>query len=93
MVQPSARAIPPRPTEPSSGALRSTRSTRSRPNLTTGGYRHAATSGVTASTHQYCLTACAETSGSVTPAATSPTTSVTAMLTRLAVALRRRGTA
>ena len=59
----------------------------------TGGYRHAAASGVTASTHQYCLTACAETSGSVTPAATSPTTSVTAMLTRLAVALRRRGTA
>jgi len=48
---------------------------------------------MTGSTHQYCLTRAAETSGSVRPAATSPTTSVTAMLTRLAVALRRRGTA
>ena len=45
-----------------------------------------------ASTHQYCLTACAEVSGSVTAAATRPTTRVTAIPTRLAVALRQRGT-
>ena len=56
------------------------------------GYRQIATSGVMASTHQYCLTACADVSGSITPAAISPTTRVIAMLTRLAAALRRRGT-
>ena len=52
VVQASARVMPPALTEPSSGAWRSTRSTRSRPNLMILGCRQIATSGVMASTHQ-----------------------------------------
>ena len=44
------------------------------------------------STHQYWRSAPAEASGSVTPAMMSPTTSVIAMLMRLAAPLRFFGT-
>ena len=57
-----------------------------------GGYSPARITGMHRSTHQYWRSALAYANGKVTAAMTSPTTSVIAMLTRLAVPLRLFGT-
>ncbi len=57
-----------------------------------GGYSPARITGMHRNTHQYWRSAPAYANGSVTAAMTSPTTSVIAMLTTLAVPLRFFGT-